>query len=117
MQHGNDNTTLFVVPPIQLGSDLWDTISRLAAVWIDAARSRDHARALSTEQELRFFVLVYTSLPLDTEIVTTGRKAILRALYADFGGDDTGHVEAMIDRVIAREERLARRQAERGTHG
>ena len=112
MLHGNDNNNAEVIPSSLLGSDLWDTISDLSAKWIDSARSKDHARAVAAEQELRFFALAYASLPVDADIVTTGRKAILRSLYADLAGGDTGHVLAMLDRVIEREERMARLCAE-----
>ena len=117
MQHGNDNNIEDVIQPIRIGADLWDAISRLAALWIDAVSSEDRVRAASVEHELRFFALTYASLPPDTDTVTTGRKAVLRALYDERVRDDTGQVAAMLDRAIEREERMARAHAEDRTDG
>ena len=68
-------------------------------------------RAARIEQEFRFFALAYASAPVDVDAVSTGRKAVVRSIYARLGTIDTINVLAMLDAVIRREEAAARREA------
>ena len=114
MEHGNDNAVSDGVHANVLGVELWDTITRLSTEWMVAARAQGQARCRATEQELRFFLLTYVSLAPGVEGVSTGRKAILRALYDRLGDTGTGHVSAILQCVIEREESEARRHKWRG---
>ena len=96
------------VDPTLLGRQIWDEIQRLYVEWANAVEMQDDVEALIMEQEFRFFALVYASLVLDGHTVTTGRKAILRSIYARLGDIDTIDVLAMLDAVIGREEAAAR---------
>lgn len=91
-----------------LGRQIWDEIQRLSVDWHNAVGMQDVAAALCTEQEFRFFAVVYSSLVEDGRAVTTGRKAIVRSIYARLGDVDTINVLVMIDAVIRREEAEAR---------
>ena len=96
------------VDPTLLGRQIWDEIQRLYVEWANAVEMQDDVEALIMEQEFRFFALVYASLVLDGHTVTTGRKGILRSIYARLGDIDTIDVLAMLDAVIGREEAAAR---------
>lgn len=100
------------VAPDLLGREIWDVIQRLYVDWDNAVRMQDLIEAARVEQEIRFFVLVFASLPVNRD-VTTGRKAVIRAFYEELGGADTVHVTTMLDAVISREEAAARDQANR----
>lgn len=91
-----------------LGRQIWDEIQRLSVDWHNAVGMLDVAAALCTEQEFRFFAVVYSSMVVDGRAVTTGRKAIVRSIYARLGDVDTINVLIMIDAVIRREEAEAR---------
>ncbi len=91
-----------------LGQQIWDEIQRLSVDWHNAVGMQDVAAALLIEQELRFFAVVYSSMVVDGRAVTTGRKAIVRSIYARLGDVDTINVLIMIDAVIRREEAEAR---------
>ncbi len=114
MEHGNDNSGADGVHANVLGVELWDTITRLSTEWMVAASAQDHSRCRATEQDLRFFLLSYVSLSPGVEGVSTGRKAILRALYDRLGDAGTGHVSAILQCVIEREESQARQRQARG---
>ncbi|RYC31266.1 hypothetical protein D3273_14200 [Lichenibacterium minor] len=96
------------VDPEVLGRQIWDEIHRLYVEWANAVEMQDDVQALIMEQQVRVFALVYASLVLDGHAVTTGRKAIVRSIYARLGGADTINVVAMVNAVIAREEAAAR---------
>ncbi len=100
------------VTPGLLGRQIWDVVQRLYVDWENAVRMQDLIEAARVEQEIRFFVLVFASLPVDRD-VTTGRKAIVRAFYERLGSVDTVHVTTMLDAVIAREEATARNDVDR----
>ena len=106
----DENTNPGVLPSEVLGAEIWEDIPRLYVDWVNATRSGDWVLAAGAEQRLRFFALTYASLLPDSAGVTTGRKAILRSIYAQLGGADTAHVAAMLDLVIAREQAAARRK-------
>lgn len=101
------------VDPMLLGRQIWDEIERLFVEWANAVAMQDVVDALSAEQQLRFFALVYASLIVDGRAVSTGRKAIVRSIYSRLGTVDTVNVVAMLDAVIGREEAAARRDAGR----
>ncbi len=86
------------------GAQIWDAIPNLTVAWANAQRRGDPEEIRRAERELRFFSLMYGSLTRDDPAVTTGRKAILRALYAE-SADEARNVAPMLDTVIRREER------------
>ncbi len=90
-----------------LGRQIWDEIQRLSVDWHNAVGMQDVADAACIEQEFRFFAVVYSSMVVDGRAVTTGRKAIVRSIYARLGDVDTINVLVMIDAVIRREEAKA----------
>ena len=96
------------VDPTLLGRHIWDEIQRLYVEWTNAIEMQDDVEALTMEQQLRFFALVYASLVLDGHAVTTGRKAIVRTVYLQLGGVATINVVAMLNAVIGREEAMSR---------
>ena len=111
MRHMNDNATEVHADETP-GGQVWDAILRIYANWVNAALAGDDVAAAREEQELRFFSLFYLSFPPDAA-VTTGRKAIIRSMYAEIGGIETAHVKAMLNLVIEREEAAARQGASR----
>ncbi len=106
-----NQTTSTAVDPELLASQLWDQIQALFVDWANAERMDEGVRAACIEQEFRFFALVYASLPVDIDAVSTGRKAVVRSIYARLGTIDTINVLAMLDAVIRREDAAARREA------
>lgn len=102
------HTTSTAVVPELLGTQLWDQIQDLFVDWANAERMDDGVGGVRIEQEFRFFALAYASLPVDAATVSTGRKAIVRSIYARLGVVDTINVITMLDAVIRREEAAAR---------
>lgn len=105
------HTTSTAVDPELLASQLWDQIQDLFVDWANAERMDEGVRAARIEQEFRFFALAYASAPVDVDAVSTGRKAVVRSIYARLGTIDTINVLAMLDAVIRREDAAARREA------
>ena len=73
----------------------------------------DSLAAERAEQAFRPVALTYASLTVDAAAVSTGRRAIVRSIYARFGAHDDHNLSAMLDPVIAREEAAARSDAQR----
>ena len=105
----SNETKPTAVHPWLLAEQLWDEILRLYVDWETADRYLDAADAARVEQEFRFFALHYASLEADGGSVSTGRKAVIRAIYARLGTVDMINVLTMLDAVIGRETAAARR--------
>lgn len=99
----SNETKPTAVHPWLLAEQVWDEILRLYVDWANADRMRDAADAMRIEQEFRFFALHYASLEADEGPVSTGRKAVIRAIYARLGTVDMTNVIVMLDAVIGRE--------------
>ena len=95
-----------------LGEQAWEEIQRLFVAWANAVGIGAALDAERAEDEFRLVALAYASLAADGEIVTTGRKAIVRSIVSRLG-PRCADVSAMLDAVIAGEEAAAMRETPR----
>lgn len=97
--------------PASPEAHLWVDIQDLFVDWSNAERMGDADGAARIEQAFRRVALAYTALPVDTGAVSTGRKAIVRSIYARLGCVEMVNVLVMLDAVIRREETMPRQDA------
>ncbi len=113
MSNHSEITKLDAVDREALGEQTWDEVQRLFVEWANAVGIGAALDAERAEDEFRLVALAYASLAADGEIVTTGRKAIVRSIVSRLGGPRCADVSAMLDAVIAGEEAAAMRDTPR----
>lgn len=104
-----DHTTSMACDPGSPGAQLWSEVQDLVVAWANAERMGDADGAARIEQGFRRVALAYTTLSVDAQTTTTGRKAIVRSVVARFGSIETVDLLAKLDAVIRHEEATARR--------